>query len=234
MADQIRRILIVDTETTGLDPVDGSVIEVGAILFDVLKFRSVIAQTSFLLPCLINPAENINGIPQGLTQGCNDSSDAGLEMFKVLLESADAVVAHNVRFDKQWFDGVDLPAIDKPWICSMEDIRWPAKLRLKSRPSVTTLALAYGVPVWAAHRALTDCIYLAQVFERCDDLAGLLEQAMEPKFLYAALVSYDDRQLAKDAGFAWNDPVPKTWTRRLTESEAAKLPFPTRLLKDQK
>jgi DNA polymerase-3 subunit epsilon len=93
------------------------------------------------------------------------------------------------------------------------------------------LALAHGIPVWAAHRALTDCIYLAQVFERCDDLQGLLQNAQQPRFLYQALVSYDDRQLAKDAGFSWNNDGSKTWTRKLTEAEAGELPFATRIVK---
>ena len=33
-------------------------------------------------------------------------------------------------------------------------------------------------------------------------------------------------QLAKDAGFRWNEPVPRAWSRRLSEREIAALPFP--------
>ena len=88
------------------------------------------------------------------------------------------------------------------------------------------LALAYEIPVWAAHRALTDCIYLAEVFRRCDDLEGLLRLGLEPRQLMRARVSYDDRHLAKEAGFRWNDPVKGAWCRRLSEREAAALDFP--------
>jgi DNA polymerase-3 subunit epsilon len=69
------------------------------------------------------------------------------------------------------------------------------------------------------------------VFERCDDLDGLLQNAQQPRFMYQALVSYDDRQLAKDAGFSWNNDGSKTWTRKLTEVEAGELPFATRIVK---
>ena len=41
-----------------------------------------------------------------------------------------------------------------------------------------------------------------------------------------ARVSYDDRHLAKEAGFRWNDPVKGAWCRRLSEREAAALDFP--------
>jgi DNA polymerase-3 subunit epsilon len=98
---------------------------------------------------------------------------------------------------------------------------------LRPRPSVRDLALAYGIPVWAAHRALTDCIYLAQVFERCVDLEQLISEGCEPRHLYRAQVSYDDRHLARDAGFRWNEPVHGAWSRRLSERqlEALDLPF---------
>ena len=84
----------------------------------------------------------------------------------------------------------------------MEDIRWPEDHQLRPRPSVRDLALAYGIPVWAAHRALTDCIYIADVFQRCDDLETLLKHGLEPRQLMRAHVSYSDRQLAKQAGLA--------------------------------
>jgi len=218
-----QQLLILDTETTGLDPASGACIEVGAVLFRVPE-RAVLAQVSFLLPVQSNPAEPINGIPAAVS--CLPQPwQAGLRCFEALLAAADAVLAHNARFDRQWFGTGPLPAIAKPWICSMEDIRWPPDRQLKSTPSVRDLALAYGVPVWAAHRALTDCIYLAQVLERCEPLEALLEAALEPRQLFRAQLSYAERHRAKQAGFRWNDPVPGAWTRRLSEREARELSF---------
>ena len=87
------------------------------------------------------------------------------------------------------------------------------------------LALAYGVPVWAAHRALTDCIYLVQVFERCSDLEALLAAALQPRLLYRANLPYAERHRAKEAGFRWNHPVAGAWSRRLSQQEVSALPF---------
>ena len=56
-------LLIIDTETTGLDPEKDRCLEVGAILFDV-SARSVLAQQSFLLPVESNAAEPINPDPR--------------------------------------------------------------------------------------------------------------------------------------------------------------------------
>ena len=41
-----------------------------------------------------------------------------------------------------------------------------------------------------------------------------------------AKVSYDDRHLAREAGFRWNDPVKGAWTRRLSRREIKSLNFP--------
>ncbi len=218
------RLLILDTETTGLDPQRDRCIEIGAVLFDLPR-RSVLSQVSLLLPCDQNPAQAVNGIEPALTQQPQPWQQ-GLQWFEALLASADLVVAHNAAFDRQWFGIAPLPAIHKPWLCTMEDIRWPAERRLRSNPSVRDLALAYGVPVWAAHRALTDCIYLAQVFERCSDLEHLVQQGLEPRRLYRARLSYEERHQAREAGFRWNEPVSGAWSRRLSEREAALLPFP--------
>ncbi len=217
------RLLILDTETTALTPADGACIEVGGVLFHVPS-RAVLSQVSFLLPVASNTAEAINGIPAAVSR-VHQPWQAGLACFEAMVEAADAVLAHNAAFDRQWFGQGPLPFLGKPWICSMEEIRWPQERHLRATPSVRDLALAYEVPVWAAHRALTDCIYLAQVFERCADLEVLLQAALEPRLLYRACLSYAERQRAREAGFRWNEPVRGAWSRRLSQREVEGLSF---------
>lgn len=217
------RLLIVDTETTGLDADRDQCLELGAILFSV-PHRQVLAQMSCLLPVDHNPAESINRIPAEVSRVDQPWGD-GLAWFEHLMESADYLVAHNAAFDRQWFGRGALPEAKRPWLCTLEDIRWPEARNLRARPSVIDLALAYGIPVWSAHRALTDCTYLAEVFQRCDDLELLIAHALEPRRLVRAQVSYDQRHLAKEAGFRWNEPVKGAWARRLSEREERELPF---------
>ena len=58
----LESVLILDTETTGLDENSDEVIEIGCILFNVPS-KTVLAQLSFLLPVEFNAAEFINRIP---------------------------------------------------------------------------------------------------------------------------------------------------------------------------
>ncbi len=222
-------LLILDTETTGLDPTCDKCLEVGAILFNVPS-RAVLSQISVLIPVKNNPAESINRIPSNVTR-LIQPWEAGLEYLNSLIDSADLLVAHNADFDKQWFGLPPLPKASKKWLCTMEDVSWPLSLNLKSRPSVRDLALAYGVPVWSVHRALSDCIYISEVFQRCENLETLIAHGLEPRQLMRAQVSYEERYLAKEAGFRWNDPVRGAWTRRLSAREAASLEFPVIAIK---
>ena len=219
-----KNILILDTETTGLDNKKDDCLEVGSILFNV-KSRAVLAQQSFLLPVEINNAEKINNIPAEITR-LPQPLDEAIKYFESLVRVSDVIVAHNAEFDMKWFGLNKLPQIEKQWICSMDGITWPADRQLKTRPSVRDLALAYGVPVWNAHRALTDCIYLAEVFKRCIELEKLLIRALEPKVLLRAEISYEKRYLARNAGFRWNDAIKGAWSRKMSRRDMEKLEFP--------
>lgn len=233
MSIPIETLLIVDTETTGIEFEENAPIEIGAILFDV-KHRAMTHQLSMLLPSHVpNGAEAINRIPEALVGEAAPSAvrglaDESLRMLDLMHRQSDAVLAHNMDFDRQWIrplvgevirDGQPIP-----WLCTMRDFRWGIP-GLRSTPSVIDLALAHSVPVWAAHRALTDCTYLAQVLAGRHDLEALLLDAQTPQHLYEALVPYSRRGEAKAAGFQWQAHRPNAWTRMLREEEAAALPF---------
>ena len=94
-------ILILDTETTGLDNENDDCIEVGSILFNV-KSRSVLAQQSFLLPVEDNNAEKINNIPAEITRLPQPLFEA-IKYFESLVQASDVIVAHNAEFDMKWF-----------------------------------------------------------------------------------------------------------------------------------
>lgn len=211
-------LLIVDTETTGIETDSSSLCEIGAVLFS-LPHRSVLQQVSFLLPITENQAAGINGIAPEVTQ-LEQPVQQATELFLAMARRADVAVAHNAAFDRSWIEPL-LQSEGLPWVCSCEGMRWPG---IRRNPSLTELALAHGVPVWAAHRALTDCIYLAQVFERHGDMEARIAEALEPRSEVVALVSYGQREQAKAAGFRW-DPAAKHWSRQCSQSEIDALPF---------
>ena len=226
--NKIEKILILDTETTGLDENKNEVIEIGCILFHVSS-KSVLTQLSFLFPVSNNDAEHINGISPEVAN-VDQPWEEGLNFFLKLVDSTDLIVAHNVEFDRKWFGKGKLPKLSKKWICSLEDINWSFQKSLKKRPSVTDLALSFSIPVWNLHRALSDCFYISEVFKKCENLESVLLKATEPRFLYKALVSYDQRFLAKNAGFTWNSHVEAAWSKKLTIEEAKQLDFKVEIL----
>jgi DNA polymerase-3 subunit epsilon len=209
----INNVCIIDLETTGLDPEKDEVIEVGAILYSV-KYQTVLEQFSTLLGVKENPMESINRIP---TQSTWEGSDLrAKDLLYGFLERSDYFVAHNKEFDSKW---PLLDFVNVPWLCTYEDFIWPHN----SKPSnLITTALNHGIGVTKAHRALSDCQLIAELFDRTEDLQGLFERAIaranEPRYLVIAQVSFDQKDLAKSAGFYWQ-PDGKLWVKKLRESD---------------
>lgn len=220
----VRRLLIIDCETTGLSPVMDSVIEVAVILYDV-EHATVRSAYSSLLRCHHNPAEPINRISPAAIVNADDGT-ATWRFVESIAGNAQAIVAHNAEFDRAFVP----PSLRTclPWICSKDDIRWPKQTR--EGASLVSLALEHDLGVAVVHRAMADCDLIARLFTRARelgaDLDAMLVRAMRPKGEFVALVSYDDRDKAKAAGFRW-DAETKQWWRRMAIEDAAVLPFHT-------
>jgi DNA polymerase-3 subunit epsilon len=214
-----RNLLIVDLETTGLDPNKEQVIELAAALFDV-KHRSVVCSTSFLFPCEENPAEEINHIPASLTRVASPWR-TGLILLTELLAVSDALIAHNAAFDRQWFGKGCLPVIWQPWLCSMTDFEWGSR----GANGLRDLAVNHGVTVAKAHRALADVELVAGVLASREDLEELLEEAVKPKITIAAKVTYDRREEAKTRAFQWNR-LTRRWEKKMTREAYQRSSFP--------
>jgi DNA polymerase III subunit epsilon len=109
------------------------------------------------------------------------------------------------------------------WLCTLEDFTFPQQTR--QGENLVSLALNHGIGVSSAHRALTDCQLIVALFDRMDDLEGMINKADRPKALYKAQVPYEKKDLAKAAGFKWNADK-KIWTRRMATADTVNLPFP--------
>jgi DNA polymerase-3 subunit epsilon len=110
----------------------------------------------------------------------------------------------------------------------MDDVTWP---RASTSQSLIAIALAHGVGVSHAHRALTDCDILARLLERVaetHDVEAMLVKAMRPKKKYRAMVSFDTNQLAKERGFRWS-PEEKIWWRKFVPEDVPGLQLPFEL-----
>jgi DNA polymerase III alpha subunit (gram-positive type) len=159
----IENILIIDTETTGLSPTDNKLIEVCGILYN-LEHRAILQIYSTLLPCQINEAERFNNILAEVTR-----LDYALESVYLLEEMsryAQALVAHNAKFDKAFIENNFSAMRDKKWICTM-DFPWPVELQ---RRRLQDVCEAMDVEYKNAHRAFYDCMLLVECFNKVEDL----------------------------------------------------------------
>lgn len=210
-------LLIIDTETTGIDPEKYELLEIGAILYNV-ETRSILAQMSSLMRIVgENEAYNTNKIKKESAELSPEIVSSSCISFIKDNRNYDYVVAHNAKFDRDWLiKKVDFDE-DIPWICTYTMLSLDNS---GGKKDLVSIALSLGVPIVSAHRALTDCALLAECFNRLPDLESRIENALIPRFTYIAKTSYDDREKAKAAGFIWDRLVSRQWAKNLTEEEA--------------
>ena len=215
-------ILILDIESTGLDPAKDRAIEVGCVLYS-LQHSTMLRSFSTLIAGDGNAAEAINRIPPAAVI---ESTGTWAGVAK-MAANATAIVAHNADFDRSFSP----PAIQAalPWVCSMSDLAWP---RPSESRSLVSIALAHGLGVATAHRAIEDCLLIARLFTRARelgaDLEAMLERGLRPKALFVGLAPFERNDEMKAAGFAWDRIVKRAWARKMAIEDAAALPFATR------
>lgn len=226
------KVLIIDLETTGLKPEQHQVIEFGAILFDC-RTHSILEQISALIPCADNGAKHINQIAPEASQQSIVYAGAITHLLE-MAAIADYVTAWNIEFDIKWFGhpNQELPSLDTPCFDAM-GVKYA---RSGNSKKLIDVALAHGIPVVSAHRALTDCQILAELFRRHRNIEALINQAIAaesaPKALVRADISYECREMAKAKGFRWDDKIPRAWSRVIPTSEIDSLGFPVTIIEE--
>jgi len=222
----VRRALLLDTETTGVDPLVDSVVEVAACLYD-LELGCPLESYASLVRAEANPAERINGVPAAALAEANHPIEVWRRVVE-LAKGADVIAAHNAEFDRSFVRAAGIESIaEKNWVCTRSDFLWEGGGEGGGRKLVE-IVLAYGLGVASAHRALTDVDLmsrlLTRVKERGVSLPDLFRRAARPKRRFVAQVSFEMKHLAKEAGFAWN-PDRREWWRMMPPEDAEAMSF---------
>jgi exodeoxyribonuclease X len=153
--------LVVDTETTGIDPAEHRAVEVAAVLIKARQITS--AFTTYLNPGRSIPpaASAVHGLVDDDVKDA-PTLEASLPWLNALASKADAIVAHNAPFDRSMLPGL----VEKPWLDTLrfsrklfpdldghgnQTMRYHMKLRTPE---------ANGMP---AHRALADAYVTARL-----------------------------------------------------------------------
>lgn len=228
-------VLIFDTETTGLDPTRDHVIEVGCILFSV-EHASPLLSYSSLIRRDGQPAESerINGIPSAILKTAPEESRVWARV-EGLSKGVGAILAHQAEFDRN----MSPPRVfgGTPWICTQDDLAWP---HASGSKSLIATALAHGVGVASAHRALADCDLIARLLMRVHELGinldAFLARGLRPKGKFrVAATGFDAARnaIAKANGFRFEDTT-KWWVRTMAIEDTAALPFEVKPVVDTK
>ena len=217
----ITRVIVLDTETTGLDQSRERIIELALLRVDI---------------------DNATGLPQGLVQVYDGLEDPGkpippevvaltgirdadvrgqtLDAARVaqLLEGVDLVIAHNASFDRPFAEKRFAQFADLNWACSLADIDWKAQGQRSSK--LGDLAQASGW-FFEAHRAEMDCHALLAVLAQKLPVSGhtamaqLLQAAQRPSYaLQATNAPFEAKDLLKARGYRWNAEQ-RVWATRL-------------------
>ncbi len=155
-----------DTETTGLDPASGRIVEIGAVKFDR---RGIIARYNVLInPEMPMPEEagKVNGITDAMLKDKPLIAAVFSDFFDFI--GTGVLVAHNAPFDINYVNA-ELKRLKKlPLTNKVVDTRIFAKEVYTGLSSyaLQDLAVQLGITALEAHRAEDDARVCMELFEK--------------------------------------------------------------------
>ncbi len=229
--ESVCRVVVLDTETTGLDHSRDRIMELALLRVDIDLATGLPAGSLQVYDQLEDPGmpiprevQEITGITRAMVQG-KRLDDARIAS---LLDGVDLVIAHNAGFDRPFCEA-RLPQFRHlKWACSFADIAW--KEQGKRSAKLESLALELGW-FYDAHRAEMDChallaVLTAQLPQRHHTgLTHLVEQAAKPSYrLMATNAPYDAKDTLKARGYRWSAEQ-KVWHARVGDGAALQAEF---------
>ena len=230
----LTRVLVLDTETTGLDPSKDKIIELALLCFDADTLTGLPVGEVQVYDGLEDPGLPIPKEVVAIT-GITDADVRGQQLdeqrINQLLQGVDVVIAHNAGFDRPFVEARIKQFRQLAWACSFADIDWKSQGR--SSAKLENLAQSLGL-FYDAHRAEMDChallaVLVAPLGASADTgikhtgLAHLLQAAQKPSYrLQATHAPFDVKDKLKARGYRWNADQ-KVWHTRLDDEAALQL-----------
>jgi DNA polymerase III subunit epsilon len=225
-AGPAKRAIFVDVETTGLDAVKNSIIELAILPFDYTTEGTIVAVgepfSSLRDPGVPIPAEisALTGIDDALVAGAQIDPDE----VAAFVDQAALVVSHNAGFDRPFCEREWPIFSSKAWACSLREIDWSAEGF--DGKKLSQIAAGFGF-FFDAHRAVDDCRAGVDILSRTvprsgrTALASLLDSARIPRWrVWAKGAPYSLRETLKGRGYRWSageEGGQRAWYRDVAE-----------------
>jgi DNA polymerase III subunit epsilon len=219
----VKRVLVLDTETTGLNQAQDKIIELAMLRVDVDSATGLPVGAVTVYDGMEDPGfpiskeiEAITGISSEMVRGHRLDED----QITALLADADLVIAHNAGFDRPFCEA-RLPAFaDLDWGCSFAEIDW--KKEGHGSAKLEYLALDAGW-FYEAHRAEVDCHALLAVLAQPlastggTALGRILAGSARPSYrLQANNAPFEAKDQLKSRGYRWSAEQ-RVWYTRLDD-----------------
>ncbi len=241
----VSQAVVLDTETTGLDPAADKIIELAMVKFEYSRATGEVGRVLGVYDGLEDPGVPIppestalHGITDEMVRG-QRLDEAAIER---LLDGVGVVIAHNAGFDRPFVER-RLPVFESlAWGCSFREVPWESV----GIGSAKLEYLAYRCGFFFdGHRAEIDCRALLEVLRRplpdqadaalnggpvpgkvgqrrsagVTALKVLLESAREPSLrIWATGSPFESKDLLKARAYRW-EAERKVWYRDLGAAE---------------
>jgi DNA polymerase-3 subunit epsilon len=225
-----RRVLVLDTETTGLDWRAESIIELAMLAVDVdLQTGKPVGEVEvyedFEDPGRPIPPEIVK--LTGITSQDVKGQKLNEAKIKDMVERADLIVAHNAGFDRPFVENRLEVFEHKAWACSFQGINWKAQGMGSAKLEFLCSELGW---FYDAHRAQVDCHALLRVLSsplQSDNsevsstgLQQLFKAAENARTVVKAFGSpFETKDKLKARGYRW-DAEARVWFTAVKSAEA--------------
>jgi DNA polymerase-3 subunit epsilon len=222
-ANNIKRAIFLDTETTGLDRDSDEVIELALLPFEyerdsgrIVRVDTELAVSAFRQPTI--PISEESSRIHGITNEDVAGQVIDPEQIRRVIDSAQLIIAHNASFDRPMVEKHWPFFAEKHWACSLVDIDWKSEGLATAK--LDYLLMRQG---WfhSEHRALSDALAAVFLLTLPLPVSGrtaldvLLECARQPLWaVRAEETAFEQRAALKGRGYRWDSGDagrPKAW-----------------------